>query len=175
MSSKARPSAFLVESLIGGSCGRISGAGQHSPSSHVSSNPACDTPWRAACTADLARDATQEALVYAWSHWDKVRKLDNPGGYLYTLAKRWGWKHSKHSAPLPEVGVMDLPPTEPGLARALGRLSAMQRQSVYLVEGLGMTQQEVADLLGVGRTTVQTHLERALSHLREELGVTIDE
>ena len=125
--------------------------------------------------ADEARDATQEALVYAWSHWDKVRKLDNPGGYLYTLAKRWGWKHSKSSAPLPEIGVMDLPPTEPGLAEALGRLSTMQRQSIYLVEGLGMTQQEVADLLGVGRTTVQTHLERALSHLREELGVTIDE
>jgi DNA-directed RNA polymerase specialized sigma24 family protein len=104
-----------------------------------------------------------------------VEGLDNPGGYLYTLAKRWGWKQKRRLRPLPDVGVFDPPLTEPGLPRALGHLSPMQRQAVYLVEGLGMTQQEVADLLGVGRTTVQTHLERALSNLREELGVTIDE
>ena len=125
--------------------------------------------------SDLARDATQEALTYAWNHWDKIERLDNPGGYLYTLAKRWGWKQRKRPSPLPEIGVVDSSPGEPGLARALGHLSAMQRQAVYLVEGLGLTQQETADLLGVGRTTIQTHLERALAHLREELGVTIDE
>ncbi len=126
-------------------------------------------------TADLARDATQEALVYAWNHWDKIEGLDNPGGYLYTLAKRWGWRQRRRLLPLPDVGVADSPLDEPGLPRALSHLSTMQRQTVYLVEGLGITQQEVADLLGIGRTTVQTHLERALSHLREELGVTIDE
>lgn len=125
--------------------------------------------------ADQARDATQEALAYAWKHWDKVRRLDNPGGYLYTVAKRWGWSQRRRSLPLQDAEVNDPPPTEPGLGHALHRLSSMQRQAVYLVEGLGMTQQEVAELLGVGRTTVQTHLERALSHLREELGVTIDE
>ncbi len=124
---------------------------------------------------DQARDATQEALVYAWKHWDKVEGLANPGGYLYTLAKRWGWRQRKRSMPLHEFGIEDPPPVEPGLPQALGRLSTMQRQAVYLVEGLGMTQQEVADLLGVSRTTVQTHLERALNHLRKELGVTIDE
>ena len=125
--------------------------------------------------ADQARDATQEALVYAWKNWDKIVDLDNPGGYLYTLAKRWGWKQRTRSVPLPELGVNDPSPPEPGLSRALNHLSSMQRQTIYLVEGLGMTQQEVADLLGVGRTTVQTHLERALSHIRDELGVTIDE
>jgi DNA-directed RNA polymerase specialized sigma24 family protein len=125
--------------------------------------------------ADLVRDATQEALVYAWNHWDKIERLDNPDGYLYTLAKRWGWKQAKRASSLPEVGVTDPLPGEPGLPRALGQLSPMQRQTVYLVEGLGMTQQETADLLGVSRSTVQTHLERALSHLRQELGVTIDE
>lgn len=125
--------------------------------------------------ADLARDATQEALVYAWNHWNKIERLENPGGYLYTLAKRWGWKQQKRPSTLPDLGVVDSSPTEPGLPQALRHLSPMQRQAVYLVEGLGMTQQEVADLLGVGRTTIQTHLDRALSHLREELGVTIDE
>ena len=125
--------------------------------------------------ADRAREATQEALIYAWNHWDKMQALDNPGGYLYTLAKRRGWRPSHRSIPLQDIGVDDPPPGEPRLPQALGRLSTMQRQAVYLVEGLGMTQQEVADLLGVGRTTVQTHLERALTHLREELGVTIDE
>lgn len=124
---------------------------------------------------DRAREATQEALIYAWSHWDKVQAMTNPGGYLYTVAKRRGWRPKRPTIPLREIGVDDPPPGEPRLPQALGRLSIMQRQAVYLVEGLGMTQQEAADLLGVGRTTIQTHLERGLSHLRDELGVKIDE
>lgn len=124
---------------------------------------------------DRASDATQEALIYAWNHWDKVGAMTNPGGYLYTLAKRRGWRSSEPALPLREQGVEDPPTSEPRLPQALAHLSDKQRQAVYLVEGLGLSQQEVADLLGVRRTTIQTHLERALSHLRKELGVTIDE
>jgi RNA polymerase sigma-70 factor (ECF subfamily) len=124
---------------------------------------------------DRARDATQDALIYAWRHWDEVRSMSNPGGYLYVVAKRRGWRTHRQAAQLSEIGTTDPPPIEPGLATALERLSTMQRQVVYLVEGLGISQHETAELLGVSRTTVQTHLERALHHLRLELGVSIDE
>lgn len=130
----------------------------------------------AGCLApDRAREATQDALVYAWRHWDKVRSMTNPGGYLYVIAKRRGWKRTPPSLPLHDIGGPDPDPSEPGLEPALRRLSVMQRQVVYLVEGLGISQHEAAELLGVSRTTVQTHLDRALNHLRLELGVSIDD
>ena len=28
------------------------------------------------------RDATAEAFAYGWEHWERVRKMDNPIGYL---------------------------------------------------------------------------------------------
>ncbi len=45
---------------------------------------------------DAGREATVDALVYAWRHWPRVRELDNPGGYLYRVgrsrARRKVWK-----------------------------------------------------------------------------------
>jgi DNA-directed RNA polymerase specialized sigma24 family protein len=42
---------------------------------------------------------------------------------------------------------------------------------VVLVEAFEYTHQEAADLLGIGRSSVQTHLERGLERLRLALGV----
>jgi DNA-directed RNA polymerase specialized sigma24 family protein len=127
--------------------------------------------------SEAATDATQEALIYAWRHWERVRAMANPGGYLYTIAKRRARRTlaGRRTRVLGEVPVEDPPPGEPGLTDALRRLSAMQRRVVYLVEGLGLSQQEAAEFLGIGRTTVQRHRERALRHLRHSLGVFGDE
>jgi RNA polymerase sigma-70 factor (ECF subfamily) len=63
---------------------------------------------------------------------------------------------------------------EPGLPKALERLSERQRVAVFLVEGLGYSYQEVADLLGVAKGTVQSYVDRGLSKLRRSLGVVVD-
>ena len=34
---------------------------------------------------DADRDATAEALAWAWEHWDQVQAMDNPAGYLYRV------------------------------------------------------------------------------------------
>jgi RNA polymerase sigma-70 factor (ECF subfamily) len=68
----------------------------------------------------------------------------------------------------------DSPRIEPKLDDALRHLSKRQRSVVFLVEGLGLTYQETADQLGISRSAVQTHLERALARLRNDLGVTLD-
>lgn len=121
------------------------------------------------------REATCDTLAWAWEHWARVSRTENPGGYLYRVGARragaWRW-----SRPVPDdVGRRGHEPwVEPGLPRALGHLTPTQRQVVVLVEGYGMTQSDVADLLGVRRPTVQTHLRRGLQRLRTELGVTAD-
>ena len=127
-----------------------------------------------AAPPEVVREAVQDALVYAWSHWDRIVASSNPGGYLYRVAKRrtWRWRESRALPDDPPVD--DLPWIEPGLMGALGSLSLMQKKVVYLVEGLGLSQREVADLLSVRRSTVRTHLGRAMRRLRHELGVQVD-
>lgn len=63
------------------------------------------------------------------------------------------------------------PWVEPGLPAALRALSQKQRTAVVLVHSFEWSQAEVAELLGVGKTTVQKHIERAMEKLQAALGV----
>lgn len=119
--------------------------------------------------------ATAEALEYGWRHWDRVKTMANPVGYLYRVgqsrARRFlAWSRRKPCPSLPRTSNPE-PWVEPRLPAALGRLSRRQRIAVVLVCGYGWTQAEVADLLGVSRTTVEQHLQRGLATLRRELKV----
>ena len=67
---------------------------------------------------DATSDAVADALAYAWQHWDRVSAMDNPSGYLYTMARRDAVRiRPAPLLPLPEAGV--LPDVEPGLPAAL--------------------------------------------------------
>ena len=128
----------------------------------------------AACGPQRGLDATEDALVFAWEHWDKIQAASNPAGLLYRVGRR---KASRWRRPLPlvqEMPVSNPGPPEPGLTPALSTLTKQQRTAVVLIDGFGYTNQEVADLLGVGRSTVQKHHERGLGKLRHELGVNVD-
>lgn len=125
---------------------------------------------------DVGREATAEALTYAWEHWDRVRVMENPVGYVYRVGTRFARRMASRPLhvdfPQPEVG---LPEVEPKLASALSRLSQRQRTSVVLVHGLGWTYQETADLLGLSRSSVQKHVDRGVERLRRALGVDIEQ
>lgn len=125
--------------------------------------------------ATRGREATVDTISWAWEHWDRVQSTENAGGFLYRVgcrkASRWRW-----SRPLLDDrgAVAEEPLVEPGLAAALASLTVAQRQSLLLVEGRGATYTEAAELLGISRSSVQTHVERALAKLRDELGVSAD-
>ncbi len=124
---------------------------------------------------ERGREATGDALLYAWRHWEKITGLDNPYGYLFRVGQRAAKRPRRHDLPL--LGpVPSVDPTrfEPGLIPALEKLSPMQRAVAVLVEGYGYTQRDAGELLGIRPSTVQKHLERGLKRLRVALGVVAD-
>jgi DNA-directed RNA polymerase specialized sigma24 family protein len=34
---------------------------------------------------DRGREATSEALAWAWEHWSRVKRMKNPGGFLFRV------------------------------------------------------------------------------------------
>ena len=125
----------------------------------------------AAYGPDIGRDAAAEAIAYGWEHWDRLRTMDNPIGYLYRVGRTSGSCWLRRPARLPEPPPQNPPWIEPALPAALNRLSRNQRTAVLLVKGYGLRYREVAELLGIGVSTVQKHVDRALQKLRNELEV----
>jgi DNA-directed RNA polymerase specialized sigma24 family protein len=124
---------------------------------------------------DLAQEATADAMAFAWEHWDRVMRSDNPVGYVFGVGRNRARRSlSRRRAPfLPPVSSSEIPWVEPGLPAALGRLSARQREVIMLLHCFEWTLSEVSDLLGLSRGTVQIHERRGLARLRRDLGVEL--
>jgi len=63
-----------------------------------------------------------------------------------------------------------LPEIEPGLPRALRRLSERQRVVIVMVHAYGWSRRDAAEVLEVSLSTIDSHLERGLSKLRRLMG-----
>jgi DNA-directed RNA polymerase specialized sigma24 family protein len=114
-------------------------------------------------------EAVAEALAYAWERWDQVSTIEKPVAYLYRVGQsrtRRRRVRATYDSPV-HTQLM----YEPGLAAAMASLPRRQRTAVFLVHGLGWTHYEVAELMGVTRTTVEKHLERGLARLRQTMAV----
>lgn len=125
----------------------------------------------AAYGVEVGREATADALAYAWEHWREVRGMENAGGYLYRVGQSSARRYRRTGPLFPAVVAAELPEVEPGLPAALNSLSEAQRTAVILVHVLEWTEREAADLLGVDRSTVRRHRDRGLAKLREALEV----
>lgn len=121
--------------------------------------------------AETGREATAEALAWAWEHWDQVRAMENPAGYLYRVGT--SRSRQRRRALLPWSGDPSPPEVEPGLGPALDALTERQRAAVVLVHGCGWSYTEVADALGLTKSSVGTHVARGMEQLRATLGVDL--
>ena len=120
---------------------------------------------------ETGKDVAAEALLEGWRRWDRVQQMSNPVGYLYAIGRNIGRRSARAVPHFPAPEEAGVPWVEPGLPAALEALPDRQQQVVMLVHGHGWTHSEVAETLGVSRTTVQKHNERGLAKLQELLGV----
>ncbi len=128
----------------------------------------------AAYGTSVGREAAAEAMAFAWERWGQVEAMANPVGYLYRVGQSRARRLRKPVLAVVRRDDASSPWVEPALAPALQSLSEHQRVAVVLCHGFGWTQREVADLLGIGVTTVQNHVERGLVKLRRLLEVSAD-
>ena len=121
---------------------------------------------------EAGRDAAASALAYGWEHWDRVSAMENPVGYLYRVGRS---SQRRHKEPVwYDVPEESMPSIEPGLPAAIAGLSERQRLAVVLVHAYGWERGEVAKLAGMSVSSVDTHLARGLSKLRQSLKVGTD-
>jgi RNA polymerase sigma-70 factor (ECF subfamily) len=116
-----------------------------------------------------AGEAAAEALGWAWEHWDDVRGIENPIGYLYRVGQS-----RTRARPIPELpppSSIGIPEIEPALIPSLLRLPESQRTAVWLVHACGWSYADVAQAMDTTTSTVGNHVSRALQRLRRDLEV----
>lgn len=128
----------------------------------------------AAYGIEVGAEATADALTWAWENWSKVETMKNPAGYLYRVGQSKARRYFRPVVLFPALPALEAPGVDPDLHVALANLSRNQRVAAVMVHGLGYSEREVADLLGISSWSVRTHAERGLSKLRNALEVKID-
>jgi RNA polymerase sigma-70 factor (ECF subfamily) len=131
--------------------------------------------------ADLADDATQQALLSIWRNLPQLRDAERFDGWSYRLLVRACYAEAKKTrrwAPNLRVIPLDDVPGPEGLAtvadrdqleRAFRRLSVDHRAVVVLHHYLDLPHEEVADALGIPLGTVRSRLFHAMRLLRAAL------
>ena len=122
--------------------------------------------------SDVGREAAAEALIYGWEHWDRVEGLKNPAGYLFRVGQRKAHRMAGRSRVWGRDEVVFSEPwVEPRFETAWGKLSERQRIVFGLIHAFDWSLSEVAQLLGVSKSSVQSYEQRAMRRLRKSLGV----
>lgn len=133
----------------------------------------------------LAREATDEAMLRAYTRWPMISTYDNPGGWVYRVGLHWAmsrWRRTRRERPLSYVDRLgptrvSLPPDPAGMAAltALERMTIKYRAVVVARVLLELSTAETAVALDLPEGTVKSRLARALRSLRTELTIGDDD
>jgi DNA-directed RNA polymerase specialized sigma24 family protein len=139
----------------------------------TSAEPRLRRAFVAAFGPDRGVEATAEALAYAWERWPAIQAYDNPIGYLYRVGR-------SRTRVRKVRGLFERPAnpdqwTEPGLGKALSKLSEPERVAVVVTYCSDMSRREAASMLQISEAALQKRAERGLARLRRSLGVESDE
>jgi RNA polymerase sigma-70 factor (sigma-E family) len=129
----------------------------------------------------LAEDVVQEVLIRAHGRWRKIGRLDRPDLYVrkmvvnqFLSSRRRSWRLVPSGAGV-DVDTRRVPDhalhyaERDALLRELGKLPGRQRAVLALRYYEGLSDTEIAEVLGCTPGTVRGYASRALAALRVEL------
>ncbi len=130
--------------------------------------------------ADLAQDATQEALIRAWRDLPTLREVERFDAWLHRLIVRACMDVARHRRRWrAEITILPDEPVEPDraaeladrdqLERGLRRLTDAQRSVLVLTFYVGLTPTEVAEALEIPAGTAKSRLHYAIEALQAAL------
>ncbi|MGB3411175.1 MAG: sigma-70 family RNA polymerase sigma factor [Microthrixaceae bacterium] len=138
-------------------------------------------------TRTAGEDIAAEAFARAYAKWPKVSRHPNPDAWLMRVVGNVAIDHVRHESRRPhfeDVGTRgDTHRSNPAadqvelridLTDAMAHLSGRQQEVVLLRYLIDLPEDEVAAGMGLSRGSVKTHLHRATTKLRSELGNDID-
>lgn len=125
---------------------------------------------------EIGLDVMGDVEEWSWHHWDELREMHNPLGWLYRVAQskarphlRWN-KRAVFPTVMPELAHVD--PDTASLHGQLAGLTDNQRICVLMVHAHGWTHAECAEVLDMSTAAVGNHVRRGLDRLRTD--TTID-
>jgi RNA polymerase sigma-70 factor (sigma-E family) len=132
-----------------------------------------------------AEDVVMDAFLGLHRRWEAISKSGSPYGYLQAsvvngchsrrrrikvAAARLFTQVERPSPPADQAALIHL--EHDAVAQALVRLSTRQRQVLVLRYYEGLSEAEIAAILGCGVGSVKTHASRGLKALATDAGVT---
>lgn len=130
---------------------------------------------------DLAQDLVQDVMVKAHAHWRRVSAADHPRLYVKTMLTRafisWRRRWAVRNVVLSDDPVDGEPERDPATSIAdrddvwqrLATLPRQQRAVLVLRYYEGLTDPEIATMLGCSASTVRGYASRALTTLRLDI------
>ena len=116
-------------------------------------------------------EAVDEAFARALERWPRVRAMDSPLGWTFTVARnllRRGARRSARERSV-EIVVGSVPEVDVALWDTVRSLPKRERELVALRYVAGLTEPEIAATLGIAPGTVARGLHDARAHLHKML------
>jgi RNA polymerase sigma-70 factor (ECF subfamily) len=126
-------------------------------------------------SAFLAEEIVQEAFARAWARWDRVSTMDNPAGWVQTVAFRLALRAKRRAQRVADAESLVVGSSFGAdssvsvVAAALGGLPPMQRAVIALRFFDDLPMEEVAKRLGCRPATARVHLHRARLRLADAM------
>jgi RNA polymerase sigma-70 factor (sigma-E family) len=127
----------------------------------------------------LAEDVVQEVLIRAHARWRKISRLDHPESYVrkmivneFISSKRRTWRVIPAGTGLDTGNLADHAEHQAeraALLAEIGKLPRRQRAVLVLRYYEGLSDPEIAAVLGCAAGTVRGYASRALATLRVEM------
>lgn len=138
--------------------------------------------WTLTKSRETARDMVQEIFIKLWLVREELPQKDNFANYLFILARNHLLDELRRKAretsftgplqawfresPLQADQTLLFRESQALIRTAVDNLPEQQRQVYLLTREQGWSQEEIAQHLQVSKTTVKTHMARALSAIR---------